>query len=342
METFKAPAGQAACARTRLRKSHLAALALALTASQPASAMIFNLTYDADAVYLAAGLSTLDIANMKAANAYAATQFTGRFTDPIHVNIKVEAVAGTGTLGSSSTFISNIPFATLRARTLADATTLNDATATGIGGSFSSAVDPVGGSHNWWVSTAQAKALGYTADNSVTSDGTFRFGTGFNYTYDSNNRAVAGKIDFIGVAMHEMSEIMGRIGNMGGAIAGSPAYMMMDLFHYTGAGVRGLNSGAGRYFSIDNGTSNLKAFNNASGLGGDLADWANGANDSFNAFSTSGVLNDFTAVDLRIMDAIGYDLAAVPEPSTYLAGALLLLPFGLHGFRQLRSRKPAA
>ncbi len=33
---------------------------------------------------------------------------------------------------------------------------------------------------------------------------------------------------------------------------------------------------------------------------------------------------------------------AVPEPSTYLAGALLLLPFGLQGIRHFRSRKQAA
>ena len=35
-------------------------------------------------------------------------------------------------------------------------------------------------------------------------------------------------------------------------------------------------------------------------------------------------------------------VSAVPEPSTYLAGALLLLPFGLQGIRHLRSRKQAA
>ena len=34
--------------------------------------------------------------------------------------------------------------------------------------------------------------------------------------------------------------------------------------------------------------------------------------------------------------------APVPEPSTYLAGALLLLPFGLQGIRHFRSRKQAA
>ncbi len=33
---------------------------------------------------------------------------------------------------------------------------------------------------------------------------------------------------------------------------------------------------------------------------------------------------------------------AVPEPSTYIAGALLLLPFGMQGIRSLRSRKQNA
>jgi hypothetical protein len=33
--------------------------------------------------------------------------------------------------------------------------------------------------------------------------------------------------------------------------------------------------------------------------------------------------------------------AAVPEPSTYLAGALLALPFGLQGIRLLRNRRQA-
>ena len=100
---------------------------------------------------------------------------------------------------------------------------------------------------------------------------------------------------------------MGRIGLMGQALDGTPDYMLMDLFHYTGAGARGLNNGAGRFFSINNGTALLKGFNNQAGLGGDLADWASGTNDSFNAFTSTGVKNDLTTVDLQVMDAIGYD-----------------------------------
>src|SRR5205814_494826 len=144
----------------------------------------------------------------------------------------------------------------------------------------------------------------------------FTFGGGFSYTYDPANRAVSGKIDFIGVAMHEFSEIMGRIPLMGENLSGSPDYMLMDLFHYTGAGVRGLNNGPSRFFSIDNGTTLLKAFNFPNGNGSDPQDWASGTNDCFNAFASSSVKNDLTPVDLRVMDVIGYDFASSsPTPT---------------------------
>src|SRR5437773_2244451 len=109
---------------------------------------------------------------------------------------------------------------------------------------------------------------------------------------------------------------MGRIPLMGERLTGSPDYMLMDLFHYTGAGLRGLNDGAGRFFSIDNGTTLLKAFNFPNGNGSDPQDWASGTNDCFNAFSSSSVENDLTPVDLRVMDVIGYDFASgSPTPT---------------------------
>ena len=73
-----------------------------------------------------------------------------------------------------------------------------------------SASDPIGGTTaRYLMSRAQAKALGAIASDS-SQDGTFTFGAGFSYTYDSANRAVSGKIDFIGMAFHEITEIMGR------------------------------------------------------------------------------------------------------------------------------------
>ena len=43
-----------------------------------ASALNINLSYDPDATFTAAGLTAADIVAMKAANTYAALQFTGR------------------------------------------------------------------------------------------------------------------------------------------------------------------------------------------------------------------------------------------------------------------------
>src|SRR5204863_2385448 len=127
-----------------------------------------------------------------------------------------------------------------------DAKTADDATALSAGGSLPTS-DPISSSHTYLVSTAESKALGLVP-NDLSNDGTFTFGGGFSYTYDSANRAVAGKIDFIGVAMHEFSEIMGHIPGMGVDFGnGSPDYMLMDLFHYTGAGARGLNNGPARF-----------------------------------------------------------------------------------------------
>jgi hypothetical protein len=42
-----------------------------------------------------------------------------------------------------------------------------------------------------------------------------------------------------------------------------------------------------------------------------------------------------------IIDNLEFGNTAVPEPSTYLAGALLTLGFGVQGVRSLRSRKQA-
>ena len=118
---------------------------------------------------------------------------------------------------------------------------------------------------------------------------------------------------------------MGRIGLVGTSVSGAPGYILYDLFRYTGAGTRGLTNGSGIQFSINAGTTLLKLFNTGSS-GGDAGDWASGTNDSFNAFSSTGIVEPMTAVDLRAMDVIGYNLvSAVPEPSTgFLIGAALL------------------
>ncbi|MEY2578713.1 MAG: hypothetical protein QOI49_1537, partial [Verrucomicrobiota bacterium] len=265
----------------RARLGLLAIVILVVAAGRTASALTINLTYDPDANLLAAGLTAADITNMKAACSFAATQFTSRYSDPINVNIKVTATPGTSDLGSSTTpFDSVDTYNNLRAAFAADSKTADDATTVGNGGSLATGADPIATSHMHNVARAQAKALGLRADD-MQNDGTFNFGGGQKWTYDPNNRKVAGSFDFIGVAMHEYSEIMGRTSIMGDTLGtGTPQYCAFDLFHYTGPGARSLGKGPGRSFSFNNGTTLLIAFNDNTANGGDLQDWAGPAPDS--------------------------------------------------------------
>src|SRR5204863_5922649 len=299
----------------RVRVALLALFVLVVAAGRTASALTINLTFDTDAKFMAAGLTATDIANMKAACSYAAKQFTDRYNDPINVNIMVTATPGTSDFGSSTTFFTSVnSYAALRNAFASDSKTADDATTVGAGGSLQAGADPIATTHVYLVARAQAKALGLRPDD-MQNDGTFNFGGGQPWTYDPNNRNVAGKFDFIGVAMHEYSEIMGRNSIMGDPKfdPGTLNYAAFDLFHYTGAGTRGLNNGPGRFFSFNNGTSLLIAFNNNAANGGDLQDWAGPAPDPFNAFGPPGEQDDLTPVDLQAMDVIGYDRsAAVP------------------------------
>jgi hypothetical protein len=297
---------------------------IALGAAAPAQAATINLTYDSS---VAADFGA-NAANVQNAMTYVAQQFETLLSDPITINIDVAASPGTSTLGSSTTSLTGYySYAQIRSALISDAKTANDASAV----ASLPVSDPSGG-HLYATARAQAKALGLIGASTL-SDGTVTFGAGYTYAFNSNNRAVPGGIDFIGVAEHEISEVMGRIPGLGANFGnGLPDYMPYDLFRYTSTGTRNMTNGNNIYFSVDNGATNLKNFNFPNGNGSDPQDWASGSNDSFNAISTSGVLNDITSVDKIAMDVIGYDL--VPEPSTFVLAAVGL--FGLLGHAWLR------
>ena len=257
-------------------------------------------------------------AQAEAAVNYAAQQFQTLFSDPVQINITVSGVADTSVFGqSSSSLIGYYNYTQIRTALIADKKGSNDVSAV----ASLPVNDPTAanGASDFVATRAEGKALGLIASDS-TKDGSIKFGAGYSWAFDPANRAVSGQYDFIGVVEHEISEVMGRQGITGGNHGnGGPNFDPLDLFRYTAAGVRGAsNNGAGVYFSINGGVTNLITYNNAASNGLDTADWASGqGNDAFNQYSSGSVLNGITAVDLQQMDVIGWDLASnVPEPSS--------------------------
>ncbi|MDQ1474233.1 MAG: hypothetical protein QOJ99_5713, partial [Bryobacterales bacterium] len=246
-----------------------------------------------------------------------------RFTDPITVNMQVGwgeingKSLNPGDIGQSLTNQRGLfTYAQVRGALVNDATTNADAIAVGNLG----ITDPTSGAP-FVMSNAEAKALGFLAGKATGIDGWVGFSSTAPYTFDPGNRSAPGKYDFIGLAEHEISEVMGRYGiTQNGAASGR--YSPLDLFRYSSVGSRDLVPQNGAYFSIDGGRTVINTF---SGPGrGDLSDWLGLTPDSYNAFLTLGQQLNVSAGDITEMDVIGYN--AVPEPGTLgLAGFVCII-----------------
>jgi hypothetical protein len=267
--------------------------------------MFLNLIFDSSVNSAPAGF----IATVNAVAAF----LSSNFSDNITINVKVGygEVNGTalssGALGESEWFLQNYSYSAIRNALISDSKTADDQTSTGS--------LPISEPGNWWVTTAEAKALGLMGPSS-SLDGSIGFSSTAAFDFDRSDGISAGKYDFFGTVAHELTEVMGRALLVGDNVGGTTnSYLPLDLFHYVSAGVHLFSGTSPGYFSIDNGLTNLANFN--TNPAGDAGDWSNNVGaDAFLAFSNPGVINAITDADLRVLDVIGFDrvLAGAPPP----------------------------
>jgi len=278
------------------------------TTSTSSTGFTINITWDSSVASAPSGFT--------AAVTAAVQYLESLFSNPVTVSIDVgygEVMGnalGSNTLGASESYLSSYSYGTLVSALGADATSSADASAV----ASLPATSPVNGT--FWTTNAQAKALGLASGTGL--DGYVGFSSSLPFTYGDTNGVASGTYDFNGVALHELTEVMGRMlltGSTVGATANS--YMLYDLFHYAAPGVRDLSASTPGYFSANGGTTALAAFNTVSG--GDAGDWASSVtNDSVDAFSNSGVVNSFSSADQTALDVLGWNLASsgiAPSPA---------------------------
>jgi hypothetical protein len=200
----------------------------ATVTSAASTGLIINVTYDQAVSTLPAGFTT-------AVNAVV-SYFETHFSDPVTVNINVGFGEAAGyslgsALGMSVSYLTSLSYSTLKGALATDAKTTADSSAV----ASLPASDPTGGTY--WVSTAEAKAMGlYTSTTNI--DGYVGFSNTAAFDYNNADGVTAGQYDFFGVVAHEFSEVMGRMLLVGGTIGTSAnSYDPLDLFHFSSSGV---------------------------------------------------------------------------------------------------------
>ena len=223
-----------------------------------------------------------------------------------------------GALGESITNTSDYSYSDIRNALISTANASGDPNQLAAASTLP-ALNPTN-SNTFTIADAEAKALGLPLIAGTSSiDGYVGFGRGVNWSFSPTLTPTSTQYYFIGVAEHEISEVMGRFSDVG-----TGAYSLMDLFRYDSSGNRDLTAGHGfstANFSIDGGNTSLGTWNNVTN-NGDLGDWAGGTNDAFNAATGPGVINTMSTNDVTLMNVLGWDVAC------FMAGTHVRTPNG--------------
>jgi hypothetical protein len=251
--------------------------------------------------------------------------YESKFTDNITVKVYFQEGGG---LGSSlwGYYYNNASVATNAM--IGDATSADDAVAISHLGT--------NGFGSVAYTSANGRALGLNTPGFISAggnggfDGIVTLNTSICF-YDHNS-PVGGRFDLFSATAHELDEVLGTPSGASGALA-----YTTDLFRYDAFGGRSFSGDPAShvYFSID-GVTDIVEYNQFNHSGGDWGDWVPHNPSQTQDWSiNSGITINPGESEFRLLDVIGYNRTAVPEPASMVvlgAGALALV-------RRRRSKK---
>ena len=259
-----------------------------------------------------------------------------------NITVNVNVFFGTTGLGESSTQEVFSTYHNWRTAMIANATANPGNSYAAAAAASLPANDPIGNS-TVVLTTANARALGITANASVDTTLTFSNAAAFEYT----GTITPSTIDFLDTSAHELDEGM-AIGSALTGLADNAAlpgadYAAQDYFRYSAAGTRGIstNPSAVVYFSYDGGTTNVAQFNQAYAAQGDTDldrnDWIYGNNgcpsavvyvqDAIACYGQSAPIG--TGPEIIVFKSMGYNSSAA---QTITFGALGNVTIGVAPF----------
>jgi hypothetical protein len=304
--------------------------AFLLAATNPASAqVVINVTPDAT---LAANPSALAAFNR------AALEWTTLFSNPVTVNIN----AGMATLSNpndtgftSPVFLSGT-YTTIRNKMVANASgnpSLAIVSSLPTTPTFNL---PSGFTYsgNIALTRANAKAMGFSVG--VGSDATITFNSAFAFDYDNSNGVTPGTVDFQTIAAHEIGHALGfdsAVDVVDGSSSGSILPNPLDMFRFRNlAGQFPTSAAQFSTLARDMVPGNDEVFSDtqlrlqfstgaSQGDGRGASHWKDDAltGNYIGIMDPSVVLGTteaITAADVRALQMIGWNVTAVPEPSS--------------------------